>query len=43
MCIYTLKRQKFTKKNHQGGCATPSIVSKLSVSGVNDTEKTNKD
>ena len=26
-----------------GGCATPPNVPKLGVSGVNDTEKTNKD
>ena len=38
MCIYTVK-----KKNPQGGCATPPNVPKLSVPGVKDTAKTNKD
>ena len=43
MCIYTVKRQKLFLKNPQGGCATPTNVLKLGVSGVKDTAKTNKD
>ena len=39
MCIYTPKKQKLKK----GGCATPPNVSKLGVSGVEDTAKNNKD
>ena len=44
MCIYTFKKQnlKKNKKIPQGGCATPPSVPKLSVSGVKDTAKTNK-
>ena len=46
MCIYTVKKQNL-KKNKKilmgGGCATPPNVSKLGVSGVKDTAKTNKD
>ena len=41
MSIYTDKKEK--KKITQGGCATPPNVPKLSVSGVKDTAKTNKD
>ena len=39
MCIYTLERQTFfkNKKIPQGGCATPTDVLKLDVSGVKDT------
>ena len=45
MCLYKLKKQKLFKnlKIPQGGCATPPNVSKLGVSGVKDTAKTNKD
>ena len=47
MCIYTLKNQK-SKKNYKflkggGGCATPTNIPKLGLSGVKDTAKTNKD
>ena len=47
MCIHTLKNFIFLKKlkilQGGGGCATPPNVSKLSVSGVKNTAKTNKD
>ena len=45
MCIYTVKKTKIKKKilNLQGGCATSPNAPKLSVSGVKDTAKTNKD
>ena len=46
MCIYTVKKQKLNyinKKIIQGRCATPPNVSKLGVSSVKDTAKTNKD
>ena len=43
MCIYTLKNKNKKKlKILQGGCATPPNVSKLGISGVKDTAKTNK-
>ena len=44
MCIYTLKKQKLIKnlKIPQVGCATPSNVLKVGVSGVKDTTKTHK-
>ena len=43
MCIYTQLKNKNIKKNPRGGCATPSNVPKLGVSGVKDTAKANKD
>ena len=45
MYIYTLKKHKLKNKYKlpQGGCATPPNVSKLGVSGVKDTAKTNID
>ena len=43
MCIYTVKKQKYNKKKSQGRCATPSHISKLGVSVVEDTAKINKD
>ena len=41
MCIFTIKKQQL-KKIPKGGCATPLNVPKLSVSGVKDKAKTNK-
>ena len=45
MCICTLKKQNYLKKIKDSlrGCATLPNVSKLGVSGVKDTAKTNKD
>ena len=45
MCIYTLKKFKknFKYKNLQGGCAIPTNVPKLDLTGVKDTPKTNRD
>ena len=44
MCIYTIKKQNLKKtKSQGGGCATPPNVPKLSISGVKDTAKSNKD
>ena len=41
--IYTVKKQKQTKKKFSRGFATPPNVPQLGVSGVKDTAKYKKD
>ena len=42
-CVYANVSNLNFKNDPQGGCATSPNVPKLSVSGVKDTAKTNKD
>ena len=43
MCIYTVKKQKLKKNSSSRGLRDSTERPKISVSGVKNTAKTNKD